>query len=210
MRPVREVAALLTLVVLVGAARAGSESVVSVDRFRIDAEVNGVARSNLRELGKAAVRSEQLADRFRITAQAQVNHPEKKRLYKFAIDMTCSLTSRKLTVLEAANRFNAAAREVKDPVERVLPFMYVVKFLPVPGPAEEPARTFLARHGYFMLRYARLEGRVEVSLYHDDSLVGRFYLREGGRAPYDVDQIKILATPQVVVSFRREPERTVR
>jgi hypothetical protein len=175
------------------------------DRFIVDASVGGVVRRDLREIGKAALQYVPLdAQRFRMRGAAEVVHREKRKLYKFQLDMSFQLAGRRLAVTENKSVFAGDAAELRDKVERVVPFLYLARTLPVPGPAEEPVRTWLAKHGYFVMRYARRERGVEATLHQDDALVARLQLTERpGRAP-DLEKIAIPAAESVMVEFTRK------
>lgn len=175
------------------------------DKFLVDASVGGVVRRDLREIGKAALQYVPLdAQRFRMRGAAEVVHREKKKLYKFQVDMSFQLAGRRLAVLDNKSVFAGDAAELREKVERVVPFVYLARTLPVPGPAEEPSRTWLAKHGYFVMRYARRERGVEATLHQDDELVARFQLTERpGRAP-DLEKIAIPAAESVMVEFTRK------
>lgn len=171
----------------------------------VDASVGGVVRRDLRELGKAALQYLPLeAGRFRLRGAADVEHREKKKRYRFQLDMTVQVAGHHLTVLENRNRFDGDAAGIRERVERVVPFLYLARMLPVPAPAEEPARTWLARHGLFVMRYLRREALVEASLYQDDALVARFELEPRGLAPPRLDRIAIPASEHVMVRFTRQ------
>jgi hypothetical protein len=179
-----------------------------IERFVVEAAVGGVVRSNLRDLGRAIVEHSPPGERpMRIRARAQVRDPEKNKLYRFAIDMAYGLALRRLTVIESRNRFNTDAAQFRINVERVAPFVHLVRILPVPGPADEPSRTFIAPHGYFVLRYRRTESGVEASLHQDDELVARFGLSERSNRPCEIEWFTIPSTAEVTISFRRFHER---
>lgn len=174
------------------------------DRFHVDAAVAGVVRRDLRDIGKAALQYVPLGEkRFRLKGAADVEHREKKKRYRFQLDMTVELAGHRLHVAENLNRFDGDSAEVRERVERVVPFLYLVRMLPVPGPTEEPARTWLARHGLFVMRYARREAFVEASLYQDDELVARFEVTPRGAGAPHLERIAIPAAKQVTVRFTR-------
>lgn len=168
------------------------------DRYRVDAAVGGVVRRDLREIGAAQL---SYSEPFRVRGAAQVEHREKKKVYRFNLDMAFKLEGRRLRVLDNKSRFSADSAELRDKVERVVPFLYLLRTLPVPTEAEEPTRTYLAKHGYFVLRYARRERWIEATLHQDDELVGTFRLARG--TPNSLDYIEIPATQNVTVRFSR-------
>lgn len=178
------------------------------ERFLVNAAVSGVVRSNLKDLGRASVQCLELPNhKFRVRAGGSVSNPEKKKAYKFAVDMTFSLAGRRFSIVSSGNRYNADAQEFRDRVERVVPFLHLVKSLPVPSTADEPSRSFLAPHGYFVLRYRRTERQVEVSLHQDDSLVARFFLSDGFGRPNILEKFLIPANPEVTINFYRNTEQ---
>jgi hypothetical protein len=195
--------AVLTLLAFVTIPSYGA-SAAPVDHFLVDAAVGGVVRRDLRDIGKAALQYVPLKDAFRLRGSAQVRNPDKKKDYRFQLDMTFRTSGRKLEVVEDRSTFAGDAAEVRDRVQRVVPFIYLVRTLPVPGDLDEPSRTWLARHGYFVLRYARRETFVEATLHQDDQLVGKFRLVPHPGAPNDVDRIEIPAAENVTVLFTRK------
>jgi hypothetical protein len=199
----------LGLVVAAGAQPASpAASRGYLDKFLVDASVAGNIRPDLRELGRSAVQYLPLSETdFRLRAAGLVEHRQKKTVYKFKIDMSFALQGRKLTVTANANSFNKAADEFRNKIERIVPFIYLVKFLPVPGPLDEPSRTYQSRTGYFVLRYKRIDLGVEVSLHQDDELVARFTLGGETARPHDLNKIAIPAMPEVMLNFNRNPGR---
>jgi hypothetical protein len=186
-------------------AEAGAAGLVQTERYRVSASVGGVARGNLRDIGRAVVRHVSLpGGRFRVTGGAQVENRDRRKLYRFSVDMTFGAQGRRLTVVESRNRFNPAGEEIRVQVERAVPFLSLLRTLPIPLPAEEPARSFLAPHGYFVLRYARTEARAEVSLHCDDELVGRFVLiPRAAPEAHVIERITIEARGGVTVTLSR-------
>ena len=174
------------------------------DRFDVSASVGGVERSNLRDIGKATLQYVELPKAFRMRGVAQVEHREKHNVYRFQLDMTFRLEGRRLEVVENRNRFPGDAAEVRDKVERAVPFLYLLRALPVPPEADEQSRSYLAKHGYFVVRYARRETNVEAALYRDDELVGKFWLAPHPGAANDLDRIEIPASESVMVVFKRK------
>lgn len=173
------------------------------DRFRVDASVAGVIRRDLREIGKALFQYVELPNAFRIRGAAQVEHREKKKVYRFQLDMTFRLEGRRLTVLAESNRFSEDSAEIRKRVERVAPFFHLLRTLPIPPEADDQTRSFLAKHGYFVVRYSRSEAGIEAVLLQDDELVGRFRL---ARTPAgtELDRVEIPATENVMVLFTRK------
>jgi hypothetical protein len=179
-----------------------------LDKFLVDASVAGNLRPDLRELGRGAVQYVPLGDAgFRLRAAGHVEHRQKHTVYKFKIDMSFALVGRKLTVTANGNTFNEPAAEFRNKIERIVPFIYLVKFLPIPGPLDEPSRTYLSKTGYFVLRYKRLDSGTEVSLHQDDELVARFSLGAEKATPHDLNKIAIPALPEVMLNFNRNPGR---
>ena len=173
------------------------------DHFRVDAAVGGVVRRDLREIGKAVIQYVDLPGAFRMRGAAQVEHREKKKTYRFQLDMTFRAQGRRLEVVDNKSRFSEDSKDIREKVERVVPFFYLLRTLPVPAEAEEPSRTWLARHGYFVLRYQRREEWVEATLHQDDELVGRFRLGSKPGRSNDLDRIEIPAAQNVMVLFTR-------
>jgi hypothetical protein len=185
-----------------------AETAPVTDRFHVDAAVAGVVRRDLRDIGKAALQYVPLGDkRFRLKGAADVVHSRKRKHYRFQLDMTVELAGHRLRVAENLSRFDGDAAEVREQVERVVPFLYLVRMLPPPGPTDEPSRTWLARHGLFVLRYERRETLVEASLHQDDALVARFEITPRGSAAPLLERVSIPTTEQVTVRFTLVKEK---
>lgn len=173
----------------------------------VDAAVGSHVRSDLRDIGKSWMESQTLpGGRFRVRGAAAVEHREKRRHYKFTLDMTFKRTGRRFVVEADASRFQGHSEDLADEVRRVVPFIYLVRTLAAPGPNDEPSVSFLAPHGYFVMRYGVTQRDVEVGLYQDDKAVARFYLpRDDLGPPNALARMVIPANDDVNIHFRRAP-----
>src|SRR5258708_5108503 len=92
------------LVMLALAAAAASPApgpvMAPTDRFQVDAAVGGVVRRDLRQIGKAALQYVPLPGAFRMRGNAYVENHQKRKVYRFQVDMTFRTAGRKLEVVE--------------------------------------------------------------------------------------------------------------
>jgi len=191
----------------VSASRAGVGAYASLEeRYHLNAQYRGGVKKGFPDIGQgSAVFTPQGASRFSIKLNGSVEHPENREVYKFWLDMDLQLNGDSLRIVQNRNRYNERAEEYREQVERAIPFVYLVKYTPMPGPGQDPARVYRFKGTEFTLRYVPTERHVEATLYDGDTLVGKFFLlRDQHRIPLVFEKFRVPTVDNVVLSFIRE------
>lgn len=176
-----------------------------VEQYRVNAQYRGGVKKGFSDIGRGtAVFTPQGGARFSVKLDGTVENPEDKEQYSFWLDMDFQSTAAgQIKILRNGSRYSTRAIEYRERIEKVVPFVYLVKFLPIPGTDAEPTRGFRFAGTEYVLRYVPTERHVEASLYEGDSLVGKFFLLRGDRLPLVFEKFRVPTEGNVVLSFVR-------
>lgn len=176
-----------------------------VEQYKVNAQYRGGVKKGFSDIGKGtAVFTPQDGSRFSVKLDGSVENPESKEQYSFWLDMDFQYTaSGQIKVLRNGSRYSSRAIEYRERIEKVVPFVYLVKFQPLPAPDGEPSRGFRFAGTEYVLRYVPTERHVEASLYEGDSLVGKFFLLRSDRMPLVFEKFRVPTEGNVVLSFIR-------
>jgi hypothetical protein len=184
-------------------AAAGSGTVV--EQYQVNAQYRGGIKKGFRDIGRG--RATYLAlggSRFSIRLEASVENPDNHEVFTMVVDMDFQASGPSIRATRNDSRYSANAVEYRDRVERVVPFVYLVKFTSMPVAGEEPSRLFRFKGVEYVMRYVPTEKHVEASLFEGDSLVGKFFLlKDGGRQPVLFEKFRVPTEGNVVLSFIR-------
>ena len=149
-------------------------SQAQVVQFHVGAQYRGVVKKSFDSIGTAGIQIARRDDGgFRVQGSGKVTHPkEKSKVYEFAIDMQFRLNGEVVEYVSSKSSCNAGSEGLKTRIERLMPFLYLVRALP-PGTAPRTVRT---PHGSYALKYADLGQRLEVTVEEGRALVGKFFL----------------------------------
>ena len=161
--------------------------------FVIHAQYRGLVKKAFPDIGHAGLQVSQGAGgTFHISGSCRVSHPQDKaRVYEVSVNMDFRLLGETLHCLGARNSCNSSGREIKDTIERVIPFVYLVQKLPAPSGSS--SRCFQTPHGRCTLQYARSEVTVQMG----GAMLGKFFMSGSNQ----IDHFRVPAQSNVVLNF---------
>lgn len=177
-----------------------------VESYILNAQYRGGVKKGFPNIGTGTGRylpGDQ--NQFEVKLDGKVENPDDHRLYEFRLDMAFRMIGNNIQVVRNGNHYSDNADDYKDRVEKVIPFVHLVKFSPMPRQGEEPARSFRYKGEEFSLRYVYTEKHVEASLYEQDNLVGKFFMtRDQRQLPLSFEKFRVPTPGDVVLSFVRQ------
>ena len=173
-----------------------------VEQYRLNAQYRGTVKKGFNDIGRGhAVFMPQAGGSFTVKLQGSVEDPENKDVYQFLLDMEFNSAGTQIREVKNRSRYSRNASDYRDRVEKVIPFIYLVKFLAPPRQGEEPSRIYRFRGQDFTLRYMHADRNIEATLYEGDTLVGKFFLTHGGITPLAIEKFRVPTEGNVVMSF---------
>jgi len=177
-----------------------------IERYSFNAQYRGGVKKGFSDIGNGSVAFHPLAENeFRVRLKGSVRHPENREIYSLELSMWFRLEGATVVVVREDNQYNERAKEYRDRVEKVVPFLYLVKFFPVPASGQEPTRRFRYRDREFIIRYVRTPKHFEATVYEKDSVVAKFFILQSPReAPLVFEKFRIPAEADLMLSFVRQ------
>jgi len=154
------------------------------ERYQINARYSDSgAKKQFSSLGEATVTFAKIGNsEFGIRVHASVKDPRDGKVFEFDVDNQYVAAGTRITPERNRGRYNENAAEYRPKVERVLPFIYLVRF---GAPGDE--RTYHFQGGSYTVRQRAADGGVEASLYEGDELLGKFQLHGGEYQKFRVE-----------------------
>lgn len=186
----------------------GADERAVVERYHLNAQYRGGVKKGFSDIGSGSVAFHRLGEKsFRVRMKGSVEHPDNRQIYSLELSMWFELDGATVVDVRQDNRYNERAQEYRDRVEKIVPFVYLVKFLPVPGAGQEPTRRFLYRGKEFIIRYVRTPRHFEATIYEGDSMVAKFFILPTPReAPVLFEKFRLPAEEDLMLSFVRDLE----
>jgi hypothetical protein len=150
--------------------------------FAIDGEYQGFGRREFPGMGRATLKCTSEGDAaFRVLGGGQIVHPgDNAAVYEFKIDMRFRLRQNTVQVVSAKNSASSGGEDILQGIEKIAPFVYLVKTLPFPTAADR-RYTLTTPRGTFALSYAGTPARPDVTLQRGAKQIGRFSVSRGTR-----------------------------
>lgn len=179
-----------------------------VERYQLNAQYRGGIKKGFPEIGSGNVSFHRLGEReFRVRLKGSVEHPDNHQIYSLELSMWFRLEGATVVDVRDDNRYNERAEEYRERVERMIPFIYLVKFLPVPVAGDEPSRRYRYRGKEYSIRYVRTRNRIEATVYERDDVVAKFFILPSPRdVPLLFEKFRVPAEQDLMLSFVREVE----
>ena len=176
----------------------------TVEQYRLNAQYRGTVKKGFSDIGKGyAVFSPGTAGQFAVKLEGSVEDPENHDVYNFFLDMSFQTSNGQIRDGRNKNHYSSNAQDYHDRVEKVVPFIHLVKFTPPPRPDQEPTRVYRYRGSEYRLRYMTAEHNIEATLYEGDTLVGKFFLSREPTTPLAIEKFRVPTEGNVVLSFVR-------
>lgn len=175
-----------------------------VEHYKLNAQYRGTVKKGFSDIGRGyAVFTPQSGGSFQVKLEGSVVDPERKDLYQFFLHMEFNAAGAQIRELANRCRYSANAADYRDRVEKVIPFIHLVKYTAPPRSGEEPARNYRFRGSDYTVRYMNAERNIEATLYEGDLLVGKFFLTHGATLPLAIEKFRVPTEGNVVMSFVR-------
>lgn len=171
-----------------------------IEEYTLNAQYRGTVRKGFPDIGKGyGMYQPQREGRFSVKLEGTVHDPEDKSIYELHVDMDFEATGREVRELSNRSRYSSNAADYRDRVERVIPFVHLVKFTRPPADREERAYRF--RGVDYTLRYMPTDRNIEATLYQADTMIGKFFLAKGAATPLGIEKFRVPTEGNVVLSF---------
>ena len=186
---------------------AGSGPIVApagaaVEQYKLNAQYRGGVKKSFSDIGNGhGVYMPQAGGSFAVKLEGAVKDPESDDVYEFFVDMDFQSNGAQVREVKNRSHYSRNAGEYRDRVEKVIPFIYLVKFTQPPRDGQELSRVYRFRGHEYTLRYLTTERNVEATLYEGDTLVGKFFLERGERTPFGIEKFRVPTEGSVVLSF---------
>ena len=174
----------------------------TVEQYTLNAQYRGTVKKGFSDIGRGfAVFSPQQSGRFTVKMEGTVHDPESQEAYGLWIDM--DFESNGKDVREVANRshYTANVGDYRPRVEKVIPFVYLVKFTRPPNEGGENTRSYRFRGTEYTLRYLPTDRNTEATLYEGDTMVGKYFLTRTPSTPLGIEKFRVPCEGNVVLSF---------
>lgn len=190
------------MVVLLAALGAtGALAAEMADRYTIEAQYRGLVKKSFPGIGTAGITCEPSAGgAFHITGSGRVVHPtDPSKIFELAIDMAFRVEGGTVRCLASRNRCNKGSEDLRETIERVLPFVWLVQELPAPEGGKPHA--FTTPHGPFRLEYGGSATHPEVSVRSGSAQVCKFFLTRSAAGQAHLDRFRIPGKDSVQLTF---------
>lgn len=162
-------------------------ALAQTDRFAIDAQVRGLVKRDFNDIGTGELTYVSMRNAgFRIQGSGRVSHPiDASITFEYSVDMQFRLKGNTLQCVSKKNTSNEAGKELLSGIERIVPFVYLVKMLP----RSPKGYTITTPSGTYSLVYN--SNGTEVGLARDKVDVGRFFIRPTARGLAQLQRFRI-------------------
>lgn len=173
-----------------------------VEQYRLNAQYRGTVKKGFNDIGRGyGSYLPGASGQFSVKLDGSVEDPESKDIYKFYLEMTFQAQNGQIRDLGNKNKYSSNAQDYHDRVEKVVPFIHLVKFTPPPRPGEEPTRIYRYRGKEYHLRYMTAERNIEATLNEGDTMIGKFFLSRDPATPLGIEKFRVPTEGNVVLSF---------
>ena len=189
---------LLCFALSVSATIAASPS--GTGRFVIDALYRGFVHKTFPAIGSAGFAcSTQAGGGFRVTGAGRLMHPQdNSKIFKISLDMQFHLQGFAVEYVASNNTWSRGSEDMRDAVERILPFVYLVQQLPV-RPAGN-AQSVTTPRGAFTLVYGGNASKPQVEIRAGAVPIGKFFLAMDGSASR-IERFRVTGKDSVSLQF---------
>jgi hypothetical protein len=176
-----------------------------VEDYRVNAQYRGSLKKGFQDLGTGKVSYQSLGSTaFRVHAAATVRHPKQSKQYTFDVDESFDVSGNVIhSTALVRDDMNENARPHERRIREVLPFAYLVRYLPPPSETGDPSRHFTYEGQSYTLRYRHTEKNIEAELFRGEVFLGKFFLlADAGWRPAAMEKFRIaLPEEDLVASF---------
>lgn len=184
---------------LAGPARAQ----VVTEKYQVNAQfLDPSIKKNISKIGEGTVTYTTTAGgKFGVKVLGHVQSPRDGKVYDFNVDIDYSGPANSISQVANRSVYTASVQEFRSRIENVVPFLYLVKYR---KPGDHGAeQTYHFRGSDFTLRTAHAEQNVEVALYEDQALIGKFFLPREPKGEPAFDKFRLPTAGKISLTFVR-------
>ena len=183
-----------------------SVAAAHADRFVIEAQYRGIVKKSFPDVGVAGLECVKEANGgFRIHGEGKVTHPQdKSKVFQLGLDMKFRVNGDTVEYVKTQNSCNKGSEDLRECMERVLPFVHLVRDLPRPTGNR---RSLSTPHGVFTLVYGARGAKTEVTVQQGSAHIGKFFLGTGAPGTARLERFRIPGKDSVSLQFTAAPLR---
>jgi hypothetical protein len=170
------------------------------DRYTIEAQYRGIVRKSFPGVGTAGLEFVKGTDgAFHARGQGRVVHPQdKSKVFQLGLDMRFRVKGDAIEYVATKNSCAKGSEELQSTMERVLPFVHLVRELPRPAGNR---RSVTTPHGNFTLVYGGAGPKLEITVQQGATQVGKFFLTDGAPGAVRLERFRIPGKDSVALQF---------
>jgi hypothetical protein len=174
----------------------------SADTFTVNAQYRGVVKKAFSNLGSSELNFTPAGrEQIRVTGTANVDHPkEEGRKYRMRYDMTLKIAPGSIQEVANRNSSNPGSEEALETTEKILPFVHVVKHVPIES--AQVSLPYTTSDGDFTLDFAQAPGNLEATLRQNGETLAKFFLGANELStPRKIEKFRVTTKKGTVLSF---------
>lgn len=176
---------------------------VVTEKYQVNAQfLDPAIKKNISKIGEGTVAYTTAPDnKFGVKVLGRVQSPRDGKIYDFDVDIDYAANGKAISQVANRSKYAASVQEFRSRIENVVPFVYLVRYRkPGQDGAEE---TYRFRGSEFTLRTAVTEQNVEVGLYEEHSLIGKFFLPKDAKKEQAFDKFRLPTAGKISLTFVR-------
>ena len=176
---------------------------VVTERYQVNAQfLDPSIKKNISKIGEGTVTyTTAPGNKFGVKVLGRVQSPRDGKVYDFDVDVDYTAAGNNVSQTANRSKYTAAVQEFRSRIESVIPFVYLVKYRP-PG-ADGNEQTYHFRGSDFVLRTTHADQAIEVALYEDQALIGKFFLPRPPKPDPAFDKFRLPTAGKISLTFVR-------
>lgn len=177
--------------------------VVVTEKYQVNAQyADPSVKKNISKIGEGTVTyTTRGPGKFGLKLLGRVQSPRDGKVYDFDVDIDYSASGNNVSQVANRSRYTAAVQEFRSRIESVVPFVYLAKYRKPGDHGSEQAFRF--RGSEYMVRTAHTEQQVEVALYEEQTLIGKFFIPRGHKGEQVFDKFRLPTEGKISLTFVR-------
>ena len=176
---------------------------VVTEKYQVNAQyADPSVKKNISKIGEGIVTyTTRAPDRFGLKLLGRVQSPRDGKIYDFDVDIDYSASGNSVRQIANRSKYAASVQEFRSRIESMVPFVYLAKFRKPGEHGSEQAYRF--RGSEYMLRTEHTEHQIELALYEEQSLIGKFFIPRGHKGQQQFDKFRLPTEGKISLTFVR-------
>lgn len=176
---------------------------VVTEKYQVNAQfLDPAIKKNISKIGEGTVTyTTTPGNKFGVKVLGRVQSPRDGKIYDFDVDIDYAANGNAVSQVANRSKYAASVQEFRSRIENVIPFVYLVRYRKLGQDGAE--ETFRFRGAEFTLRTAVGEQNVEVGLYEEHSLIGKFFLPKDAKKEQAFDKFRLPTAGKISLTFVR-------